>query len=794
MNMNRLALLLTIISPGIHAQVSELEFKDTLNADKYVTPDKVWINPTTGFDALVISGLDRYVELTVIDSASASVWSAKSTKVTVDDRLTTSTGTEFYGKRVSVPALAEGSYTLREIIYDLQNKEVSRTNYPLSIDRTGPVTGAIGYTRGGWSFGSDSAFTAVPTGMQYTSVMALTFKGLSDPHSGLDRVEYFTVDPNGVERKKSVSLNVIDGSVTVPIADASNSTITPIMQAEYRVGIYIFDKAGNRSEMSRLSTIDSVQPWELIQVYNERDQIWESYKAGQTIYKNPVKMRTLRKKSDFVANNGTKYGWADTRFQSSDAEYNIYSYEFVYPYNADTYYEFQTYAGAIRRIRDATYNFKADPGLELAPKVVSTEAYREDTGTWLTSGTSDKTIHVTRFRATVEPRNYVQKARLYANAAYNCLIPIGATSCTIEADYNYNTSKGAYSHWLFAGKVDSTVLDTRLGGWTFIWDSNPPTIHSASVNPAEKSIVMTVIDNDRVNTVAELGRWDTKVFSAKVRDVKGKVTVLQPSTWSESDFKTKNAVFSYASLPEGRYTVLSVSASDLRGNTTTMDLNEEINLDSVPPAINFTYLGSNAEGKLIKGLENLVITINDASGDAQIAGINLSGGPNKENVSLTTIKTGADTYALEYPRLFPAQLAEDGMYKLTVNAIDGSNNQSSRILNFLYEPANLIVLDRMKTLGSASALKTGDDKPLAFLKTTSLRSQNGSIITGQLTGTVSLRKDSDFPITISGVTVAPGETKVVKLDMGQGEERLFAITPAVNGVGGNANFSLEFQQ
>jgi hypothetical protein len=305
---------------------------------------------------------------------------------------------------------------------------------------------------------------------------------------------------------------------------------------------------------------------------------------------------------------------------------------------------------------------------------------------------------------------------------------------------------------------------------------------------------MTVIDNDRVNTVAELGRWDTKVFSAKIRDAKGKETVLQPSTWSESDFKTKNAVFSYASLPEGRYTVLSVSASDLRGNTTTMDLNEEINLDSVPPAINFTYQGSNAEGKLIKGLENLVITINDASGDAQITGINLSGGPNKENVSLTTIKTGADTYALEYPRLFPAQLAEDGMYKLTVNAVDGSNNQSSKILNFLYEPANLIVLDRMKTLGSASALKTSDDKPLAFLKTTSLRSQNGSIITGQLTGTVSLRKDSDFPITISGVTVAPGETKVVKLDMGQGEERLFAITPAVNGVGGNANFSLEFQQ
>lgn len=300
MNMKRLALLLTVISPGIHAQVSELAFKDTLNVAKYVAPDKVWINPATGFDALVISGLDRYVELTVIDSASASIWSAKSAKVTVDDRLTTSTGIEFYGKRVSIPALAEGSYTLREIIYDLQNKEVSRTSYPLSIDRTGPITGAIGYTRGGWSFGSESAFTFVPTGMQFTSVMALTFKGLSDTRSGLDRVEYFTVDPNGVERKKSVSLNLIDGSVTVPIADASNSTITPIMQAEYRIGLYIFDKAGNRSEMSRLSTVDSVQPWELIQVYNEREGIWEPYRSGQTIYKNPVKMRTLRKN----VNNG----------------------------------------------------------------------------------------------------------------------------------------------------------------------------------------------------------------------------------------------------------------------------------------------------------------------------------------------------------------------------------------------------------------------------------------------------------------------------------------------------------
>ncbi|VAE21529.1 Conjugative transfer protein 123 [Enterobacter hormaechei] len=792
----RLAPLLALSSMGIHAQVSELVFKDTLNAIKYLTPDKVWMNPATGFDVQVITGLDRYVDLSLIDSASATVWNARSTKVTVEDRLKTSTGTEFYGKRQSVPAVAEGSYILREIIYDLQNKEVSRTDYPISIDRTAPITGTIGYTRGGWTAGSDASFTNLFTGITHTAVQALVFNGLGDANSGLDQAEYFTVDPSGQERKKSVPLNLMDGTVTIQMADAANATITPVAQGLYQIGVRVFDKAGNRAELSRISAVDRTIPWYQFQVLNGRTGSWDSYVPNMVVYSNPIKVRTVRRKADFVSDNGTPFGWADKTFQTSDAEYKYYDYNYVYPNNTNNQYDIQTNAGGVTRIHDSNFKFTPDPTMDLGPKNLTSHFYRSDTDTYINNGTTvfARTLTIGAFRATMEPRKYPQKIRSATTPAYNCIIPVGDTSCEMQADLRYLTGKGSSTIYIYGGKTDNNVYDTRVGGWTVIWDTNPPEIQSASVSRSDKTILMTVVDNDRVNTTFELNRFDTKVFNATIRDEKGKVTVLTPKTSGQSDFKTKNAVFSYASLPDGRYTVESVSATDLVGNTATQTLNETLFLDSVAPTISFTYQGVNAEGKLIKGLENLTITLSDASGEAHFTSLNLTGGPNKENVSLTTTRTGVDTYVLEYPRLFPNISSDDGSYKLTVSAVDGSGNKSTKVLNFQYEPDNLIVLDRMKTLGSASALKTSDDKPLAFLKTTQLRSKDGSIITGRITGTLAVRKDSSFPITLAGVTVAPGETKEVSLDMGQGEERLFAITPAVNGVSGSAIFSLIFEQ
>jgi hypothetical protein len=118
------------------AEIAELRFNDTQNQPKIVVPSVQWINPATSFEADVISGLDRYVQLSLLNVNGASLWSTKSSKVTVDDRMTSSSGYDYYGKRLSVPAFGEDNYTLREVITDLQNNEISRRDYVISIDRT----------------------------------------------------------------------------------------------------------------------------------------------------------------------------------------------------------------------------------------------------------------------------------------------------------------------------------------------------------------------------------------------------------------------------------------------------------------------------------------------------------------------------------------------------------------------------------------------------------------------------------------------------------------------------------
>ena len=74
------------------------------------------------------------------------------------------------------------------------------------------------------------------------------------------------------------------------------------------------------------------------------------------------------------------------------------------------------------------------------------------------------------------------------------------------------------------------------------------------------------------------------------------------------------------------------------------------------------------------------------------------------------------------------------MYHLEALAIDESGNRTTKTLNFTYQPANLIMLDNLKTLATAVALKATDNTPLAIIRTSVLRRQDGSIITGQLNG------------------------------------------------------------
>ncbi|MCG0456554.1 Ig-like domain-containing protein [Enterobacter cloacae complex sp. ECC445] len=784
---------LIVCTFAAQAEIAELRFKDMQNQLKIVTPSDQWINPATAFDVDVMSGLDRYVQVSLLNGSGTSLWSMKSSKVTVDDRMTSSTGNDYYGKRLAVPAFGEGNYTLREIITDLQNNEVSRRDYTVSVDRTPPKTGTIGYSRNGWQFGSEEIFTSLPPGMQYASVQAIVFSGLSDAQSGLDRAEYFLIDSGGVERKREAVINQVEKSVTVQNTTASDPALAPVAQADYRMGLYVYDKAGNRAVISRESTIDRISPPVIIQVLNTRTGAWENYSSGMPVFTNPISMRVLRYKSNFTAINKTNYGWADSRYQTSDSTFNIFSFNYVYPNVGDTYHEFETLAGGVRRVHHNDLSFTPAAGMEIAPRIVSKEIYRSDTGEW--SGTVDKIRNgrFTQIRVNAEPRNYEQRMAAASNTGWYCLIPAGATTCTMNVDYAYTSDKGFQYIHIISGKNGSSIYDNLAGNFVVVWDTNPPIINTATVNRNVKNVSMTVTDNDRVNGW-QLGYWDTRTIGVVMKNAAGTVINLPAKTWTESDFKTKNAVISYADLPDGKYTVQSAFATDLVGNTASYPLNEVLVIDSTSPEITYRYQGDDPEQKLVKGLENLRINVTDPSADASLESLVLSGGPNSEHVTLAFTSQEAGVYTPEYPRIFPVRVAEDGLYTLEAQAVDASGNRTAKKLNFMYQPANMVTLDRLKTLATAVALKTTDNQPLAFIRTSVLRRKDGSVITGKLNGTLSVRKDADFPITVADVTVAPGETKTITFDMGQGEERIYSVTPGKSGVTGASEFALEFPQ
>lgn len=775
------------------AEIAELQFSDTQNQTKIVMPSVRWINPATSFDVDVISGLDRFVQLSLLNSSGVSLWSMKSSKVTVEDRKTTSSGNDYYGKRLTVPAFGEDNYTLREVITDLQNNEISRRDYVLSIDRTPPDTGTIGYTRNGWHFGSEAIFTSTPSGMQYASVQAIVFSGLSDNRSGLERAEYFLVDANGVERKRAAEINLIDKSVTVQNTTASDPALAPVSQAAYRMGLYIYDKAGNKASVYRQSVIDRVSPPAIIQVLNTRTNTWDNYSAGMTVYTNPISVRVLRKKSNFIANNKTNYGWADSNYQTSDSTYNIFSFDYVYPNTGDTFHEFETLAGGVRRMHHNNFTFTPAPTMELAPRITQMEIFRSDTGQWITTTGNIQTARFSQIRLYAEPRDYEQRMSAKSNINWYCLIPPGGTTCTMNVDYSYLNGRGMQFITLISGKNGSSVYDNDAGQFVVVWDTNPPIINTASINRSSKNVTMTVTDNDRVNGW-QINSWDTREFGVTLKNAAGSVINQSAQSWSESDYKTKDAVISYADLPDGKYTVQSAYAKDLVGNTATYPLNEELVIDSSLPVITYRFQDENPEGKLVKGLENLRINITDPSGDASLESLVLSGGPNSEQVKLAYTSQGIGVYVPEYPRIFPVTTKEDGYYTIEAQAVDASGNRSSKKLNFLYQPANMVSLDRLRTLATAVALKAPDNQPLAFIRTSVLRRKDGSVITGQLNGTLSVRKDADFPVTVAGVTVAPGETKEIIFDLGQGEERIYSVTPGKSGVSGTSEFVVEFPQ
>ncbi|BEJ37012.1 Ig-like domain-containing protein [Enterobacter hormaechei subsp. hoffmannii] len=131
---------------------------------------------------------------------------------------------------------------------------------------------------------------------------------------------------------------------------------------------------------------------------------------------------------------------------------------------------------------------------------------------------------------------------------------------------------------------------------------------------------------------------------------------------------------------------------------------------------------------------------------------------------------------------------------LTAIAMDEAGNSTTKSSRFRYVPNNLIEFNTIKTLAVGMGLKTSDNQPLAYLRTNSIRKKDGSLITGVQTGTLTVRKDAAFAVSMNGATVIPGDSKDITIDFGQGDGILIPIFPATSGKVGESRFMIELPQ
>ena len=576
----------------------------------------------------------------------------------------------------------------------------------------------------------------------------------------------------------------------------------------YQAQAVIKDKAGNitRTPQQPFRIDSDTGEYTLFAVHDPKvntsvvpgQKNYSAYKSGMTFNENPLRLVYRMPSSNY---RGNADGGLEPINKYKDpvllADTGGYAYvEMTVPYSTSSiltdmarFANFGAYGGV-------TINFEGtlSSDAEDTPKFVSPIIERRNSkGEWIPYEELqlfDSTKMPERFdkvRFTASPRSYPQKAS-GAGAGKTCVIPAGETSC--EADDVKEMAPGTqyyYRNIQTLMSTENTALRDDIQimlGWN---NKILATIDNISLNESSKILtVEATLSNDRdwLNSAAIEKFWlsDTNTGSE-----------LIPKSTLDSRVNGRYVVkFNLNELPEGNINI-TANARDRYKNTTSK-LYGIFKVDRTPPVIAIQYENKDvANTPTIYGLENLVIKVTDKLSESKITRVQLFGGPTADAVDLSWSTTGKDQFAIEYPRVFPS-LSDGESYRLIVTAQDSQSNTTTKEVSFNYLPSNLVTLNNLSTLSVSEALKTSTGEPLAYLRTSVLRKDNGQIAKGVQTGTLTVRKDAMFPVTINGITANPAQTVNFTIDLGLGDEQLLPIYPGVSGVRGSSSFIIEFPQ
>ncbi|HBV6665601.1 TPA: DUF4165 domain-containing protein, partial [Klebsiella pneumoniae] len=239
----------------VHARVYEYTFTDIHDAQKTVPESAPYINPHGKFNALLIGGLDQQIRLTISrDADKSAVFSTTTSIITVDDRISSTSGNIFYGKTVTIPPISDGRYTIKSEILDSKSAVVSITSHPVIIDTVGPTSDNFSVP---WIPGYNMVVTGPrwELGQGQESAINLAIKNINDL-SGFDKAIVQIIKPDG-SIQSSYTMTYDEGSraATAPITKGGGTIAKaawmPVSDAdvEYRFRAFLYDKAGNITQV-----------------------------------------------------------------------------------------------------------------------------------------------------------------------------------------------------------------------------------------------------------------------------------------------------------------------------------------------------------------------------------------------------------------------------------------------------------------------------------------------------------------------------------------------------------------
>lgn len=807
-NLKRTALAIAVatLSASLHAQIQEISFTDTNNAQVFLTSGAKYLNPKNTIKLSLISGLDRYVSLSITNARGESAYNWKSTLTDVSDRLETNDGTEYYGKVATLPVLSDGQYKVTVQLLNLKSEVVSTYTYNWTLDTKAPAADDLTALA---SRGDATPGTTWKLGIEATLQWDIQALNVTD-NNGLDSAKLDIYKEDGSlfasnPMKYDASLNKFYYSYAIAStrqAGLPTSNLDEVFQAQ----AVIKDIAGNITRTARqpFKLDTTVGEWTLFAVHEPGysgsvvpgQQNFAPYKAGMTFSENPLRLVYRLPGMNYAGNfEGGLTPINSYKAPVLLADTGGYAYiEMTVPYMTSAiltdmarFSNFGAYSGVT-----IAFNGKLGAGVEDTPKFAGPVVERRNSkGQWLPYTelqTFPSDLMPERFdkvRFTVSPRTYQQKA---SGAGKSCTVPAGEASC--ETDDVREMNPGTQYYYRGLHSVVSTGnsalrddLQIALG-----WNNKIlATIDSVSLDKSTKILTLVAtLSNDRDWwNYAEINKfWLTNTDTGEN---------LPPKSSLISRVSGKYIVeFNLNDLPEGSISITS-NASDRYKNTVSK-LFGTFKVDRTPPAISIQYENKDITNTpTVYGLENLVLKVTDKLSEAKITRVQLFGGPTSDAVDLSWSATGKDQYAIEYPRVFPS-LNDGESYRLVVTAQDMQSNTATKEVSFNYLPSNLVTLQNLNTLSVNEALRTSTGEPLAYMRTSVLRKDTGEIAKGVQTGTLTVRKDAQFPVTINGVTAQPAQTVDFTIDLGQGEEQLLPIFPGKSRLSGNASFIIEFPQ